>query len=365
MHPVVFVCAFTSLGLLFALQEWLNLHRSGYRIGPLIVFTSWGTQYFMWGIICWLLWRLFGPYVQKAGIPRILAIGIPVSLVTCLLQEMIWVIFFPNIPLDHKPMPYWDRALFNFRSDLMESMAIFWSAFLFFRGYGYYQQLREKETVAARLEAQLAHAQIAALRMQLNPHFLFNTMNSISSLMRTDIEAADSMLEQMSSLLRMTLERRDMQLIPLHEEIDFVETYLAMQDRRYIGRIVRSLSVDPELHDALVPAMILQPIIENAFVHGLSKLDKGGELTIEIKSEGGRVRASVINTGKGLIRESGEENDGHGVGLTNVQNRLRLHYGDDCSFDIQETDHARVQVSISFPLQLSTSEAESFTRFGV
>ncbi len=137
----------------------------------------------------------------------------------------------------------------------MESMVIFWGAFFFFRGFGYYQQFREKETVAARLEAQLANSQIAALRMQLNPHFLFNTMNSISSLMRSDIDAADSMLEQMSSLLRMTLERRDVQLIPLHDEIEFIETYLGMQDRRYAGRVIRTLSVDPELHDALVPAM--------------------------------------------------------------------------------------------------------------
>ena len=179
-------------------------------------------------------------------------------------------------------MPYWQRVPFNFKGDLVESMVIFWGAFFFFRGFGYYQQFREKETVAAQLEAQLANAQIAALRMQLNPHFLFNTMNSISSLMRSDIDAADSMLEQMSSLLRMTLERGDVQLIPLHDEIEFIETYLAMQDRRYAGRVMRTLSVDPELHDALVPAMILQPIVENAFVHGLSKLDRGGELTIEV-----------------------------------------------------------------------------------
>ncbi len=186
----------------------------------------------------------------------------------------------------HTPRPCSHALLgkrpIQLQSDLVESMVIFWGAFFFFRGFGYYQQFREKETVAAQLQAQLANAQIAALRMQLNPHFLFNTMNSISSLMRSDIDAADSMLEQMSSLLRMTLERRDVQLIPLHDEIEFIETYLAMQDRRYTGRVIRTVSVDPELHDALVPAMILQPIVENAFVHGVSKLDRGGEITIEV-----------------------------------------------------------------------------------
>ena len=364
-HPAVFIALFTLLGELFALQEWLNIHRSGYRIGPAIVFESWGAQYFLWGVISWILWRLFRPFIQKASTLQILTVVFPVGLVTCMIEEMIWVVFFPRIPIDHTPMPYWERMAFNYKADFAESMAIFWSAFIFFRGFGYYQQLREKETVAAQLEAQLAHAQIAALRMQLNPHFLFNTMNSISSLMRSDIDAADHMLEQMSSLLRMTLERRDVQLIPLHDEIEFIETYLAMQDRRYAGRVVRKLWVDPELHDALVPAMILQPIVENAYAHGLSKLDRGGELTIEVSRDDEIVRATVTNSGLGIAAWSDGIAAGHGVGLTNVRNRLHLHYGKDCSFSIEELDPSHVQVSISFPLQLSESALESVTRFGV
>jgi two-component system, LytTR family, sensor kinase len=364
-HPVVFVAAFTLIGILFAAQEWLHLFHSGYRISASLVFESWGAQYFIWGIIAWMLWHLFRSFIQKASVIQILTIVFPVSLVTCWIQEMIWVAFFRNIPIDHAPMSYWQGVVINFRGDLVESMAIFWCAFFFFRGFGYYQQLREKETVAARLEAQLANAQIAALRMQLNPHFLFNTMNSISSLMRSDIDAADSMLEQMSSLLRMTLERRDVQLIPLHDEIEFIETYLAMQDRRYTGRVTRTLSVDPELHDALVPAMILQPIVENAYVHGLSKLDRGGELTIAVSRNGEHVWARVTNSGVGLLNGLNGSCTGHGVGLSNVKSRLRLHYGEDGSFLISELDPTHVQVSVAFPLQLSQSDLESVTRFGV
>ena len=364
-HPVVFVAAFTLIGILFAAQEWLHLYHSGYRISAALVFGSWGSQYFIWGIISWVLWRLYRPFIQKANVIQILTIVFPVSFVTILIQEMVWVIFFPNIPVDRPRMPYWEGVLFNFKGDLVESMVIFWGAFFFFRGFGYYQQFREKETFAARLEAQLANAQIAALRMQLNPHFLFNTMNSISSLMRSDIDAADSMLEQMSSLLRMTLERRDVQLIPLHDEIEFIETYLAMQDRRYTGRVIRTLSVDPDLHDALVPAMILQPIVENAFVHGLSKLDRGGELTVEVSRRGDHVRTCVTNSGVGLLNGVNGSCGGHGVGLSNVKNRLRLHYGDDGLFSIYEVDPTRVQVSIEFPLQLSESALETATRFGV
>lgn len=364
-HPVVFVAAFSLIGILFAAQEWLHLYHSGYHISAALVFGSWGSQYLIWGIISWALWRLFRSFIQTASVLRIVTIALPVSFIICLFQEMIWVVFFPTIPVDRPPMSYWQRVSFNFKGDLVESMVIFWGAFFFFRGFGYYQQFREKETFAARLEAQLANAQIAALRMQLNPHFLFNTMNSISSLMRSDIDAADSMLEQMSSLLRMTLERRDVQLIPLHDEIEFIETYLAMQERRYAGRITRTLSVDPELHDALVPAMILQPIVENAFVHGLSKLDRGGELTVDVSRHGDHISARVTNSGVGLSGGTSDSSAGHGVGLSNVKDRLRLHYGDDGSFLIGEVDPTRVQVTIEFPLQLSQHILEGVTRFGV
>jgi two-component sensor histidine kinase len=365
MHPVVFVTAYTLTGTLFALQEFLNLHHAGYKIRPAMVFESWGAQYFLWGVTCWVLWRLLRPFIQNATVFQILTIVVPVSLVTCLIEEMIWVIFFPNFPIDHAPMPYWQRVEFNFKGDLVESMAIFWCSFFFFRGFGYYQQLREKETVAAQLEAQLANARIAALRMQLNPHFLFNTMNSISSLMRSDIDAADAMLEQLSSLLRMTLERGDVQLIPLHDEIEFTETYLAMQDRRYAGRVTRTLSVDPELHDALVPAMILQPIVENAYAHGLSKLSTGGHLSIDVGKNGHNVTARITNNGAGLANDRPERSNGRGVGLANVKNRLHLHYGEKCSFSIREIEPNRVEVSILFPFEVSADSSESLTRYGV
>jgi two-component system LytT family sensor kinase len=209
MHPVVLVTCFTLFGLLFAAQEWVNMHRAGYNVSPWYTFRSWGAQYFMWGVISWVLWRCFQSFIENASARQMVTIVLPVSLLTCLFEIMIWVALFPSYPKGHSAAPYWARVGWNAKDDLVESLSIFWGAFFLFRTMGYHQQLREKEMAAAQLEAQLANAKIAALRMQLNPHFLFNTMNSISSLMRIDIEAADSLLEQLSSLLRMTLERRD------------------------------------------------------------------------------------------------------------------------------------------------------------
>jgi len=369
MHPAFFITASTLVGLLFALQQRGHMSLEGYPIGLWRAIGPWGVQYFLWGTLAWVLWRLFRPFIQSATMLQIFTIVLPVSLATYLIETMIWVAFFPHYSISHPVMGYWQRVAFNYQGDLMESMAIFWCAFFFFRGIGYYQQFREKETAAAHLEAQLANAKMAALRMQLNPHFLFNTMNSISSLMRSDVDAADAMLEHLSSLLRMTLERGNVQLIPLHDEIEFTETYLAMQDRRYAGRVTRTVSVDPELHDALVPAMILQPIVENAYAHGLSKLDRGGQLYIDVRRNGQQLKALITNNGVGLRpsvnqKSNGYGGGGYGVGLTNVKDRLRLHYGDNGSFTMRELDLNRVQVSISFPLQFSANPAESLTRYG-
>ncbi|HUB18810.1 MAG TPA: histidine kinase [Acidobacteriaceae bacterium] len=362
MHPAVFVGASVLVGLLFGLQDYLNARRWGYRIGLLFISEMWGTQFLLWGIICWLLWRFLRPLIMEARFVSLLTRAIPLSVALSILEEMIWVLFFPGVPIDRPPMNYWHRLTFQLNAEFVGSLAIFWSAFLFFRGVVYYQKFREKETTAARLQMQLVQARLAALRMQLNPHFLFNAMNSISSLMRTDVNAADAMLEQLSSLLRITLERGEVQLIPLQKEVEFVEVYLAMQNLRYADRVKQTLFVEPELHDALVPALILQPLVENAYVHGLSKCPGNGELTIEIRRDGKRLRMSVVNSGNGL-NGAGKEPARTGVGLANVRDRLRLHYGDRGSLTVREVGMGRVNVTIALPLQMNGSNTEETPRF--
>ncbi len=261
-------------------------------------------------------------------------------------------------------MGYWHRLAFQLNGELFDNLLIFWCAFVLFRGIGYYQKYREHENNAAQLEIELANAKISALRMQLNPHFLFNTMNSISSLMRIDIDAADTMLEQLGNLMRITLERGEAQLISLHDEIEFIEMYLAMQDRRYGSRVRQSLTIDPELHDAMVPAMILQPIVENAYAHGLSKLDSGGVLEIEARREGVHLRLSVLNSGAGLRADPWQRVTGQRIGLANIKSRLELHYGTDHTFQIHENERNSVCVTITLPLHLSENHAEQMTRFG-
>ncbi len=362
MHPAIFIGSSVLVGLLFALQEYLNARRWGYRIGFPFLSEMWGMQFLLWGVICWLLWRFLRSFVVNAGLGTMLVRILPLSIVLSILEEMIWVLFFPRVPIDRPPMDYWHRLTFQLDAEFVDSMAIFWCAFIFMRGVAYYQKFREKETTAARLQVQLVQARLAALRMQLNPHFLFNAMNSISSLMRTDVDAADMMLEQLSSLLRITLERGEVQLVPLHKEVEFLEIYMAMQQQRYAGRVKQTLSVEPELHDALVPALILQPIVENAYVHGVSKSRESGELAIEIHRDGRRLRMSVVNSGNGLDVERGEP-DRKGVGLANVRDRLRLHYGERGSLSVREVGMGRVSVTIALPLQMNGNGTDEAARF--
>jgi len=361
MHPAIYIPAFAVVGELFALQSWVNYRHWGYHLST-VLFSAWGVQFFIWGILTWLMWRFWPHLVSRANLFEVLTRVLPLSLAFSVIEELIWVLCFPRIPLDRPPMPYWSRFTFQFQAEFIDSMVIFWCAFLLFRSINYYQRFREKENAAAQLQAQLANAKLAALRMQLNPHFLFNAMNSISSLMRTDVNAADTMLEQLSSLLRISLERGSVQLISLREEMEFIEVYLAMQDQRYAGRVKRQVTIDSELHDALVPAMFLQPVVENAYAHGLSKIEKGGELFIRAHRQDGMVAVSVVNSGLGLHSANGR--NGHGLGLANVRSRLRLHYGDKCSFELAEIDQTHVEVTIGFPFQLAREEESSITRYG-
>ncbi|HEY3628464.1 MAG TPA: histidine kinase [Terracidiphilus sp.] len=363
MHPAICIPPFVLVGELFALQTWINLTHWGYHIGA-ILFAAWGVQYLIWGIMCWLMWRFLPHLITKANLGQILTRILPLSFAFPVVEELIFAYVFPNLPLDRPHMTYWKRFELQLQAEFIDSMVLFWCAFFLFRGINYYQRFREKEKATAQLEVQLANAKLAALRMQLNPHFLFNAMNSISSLMRTDVNAADTMLEQLSSLLRISLERGNVQLIPLHEEMEFIEVYLSMQDQRYAGRVRRDISIDSDLYDALVPAMFLQPVVENAYAHGLSKIERDGELLIEAHRNKDRVNLSITNSGPGMASSNGHSTNGHGVGLSNVRSRLRLHYGEDCSFELTQIDRTHVRVSIGFPFQLSHEAEVSITRYG-
>ncbi len=320
-------------------------------ISLLTLLLAWSVHFLLWGIICQALWWRFRKRIVQADLKYILLKVVPLSIIVSVLEEAVWVACFPSVPIGHHNWTYLSRLRYYLDSELIDNLVIFWVAFGMFRGIGYYERSREQEYAAVVLESELVNAQLRALRMQLNPHFLFNTMNSISSLMRSDVERADQMLEQMSSMLRMTLDRGDAKLIPLTEEIDFIELYISIQKARFEGVVYHYVAIAPEVLDVLVPTMILQPIVENAYAHGVRRTSGEGFLGIEAQEQDGKLRICVRNSGRGLGRSETPEHDRIGVGISNTKARLRLHYGESQEFSLREFENGEVHAVLLLPLE--------------
>lgn len=214
---------------------------------------------------------------------------------------------------------------------------------------------RERERRATELEARLARAQLQALRMQIHPHFLFNTLNSIAALVYTDPRAADEMLGDLSELLRRSLDSMEEQEIPLAQELEFIGGYLSIERRRLGERLRVEQSIPEDLMNALVPALILQPLVENAIRHGIEPRRGPGRIEIEARREGERLRLVVRDNGRGL---SGAEQGGserRGIGLANVRARLEALHGQNQSVTLGSGTPQGCRVDVDLPLRFASS----------
>jgi LytS/YehU family sensor histidine kinase len=196
------------------------------------------------------------------------------------------------------------------------------------------------------LESELTRAQLQTLKQQLRPHFLFNTLNAISGLIHTDPRAADDMIGNLSCLLRNSLESGEVQIVPLHEELRVLQLYVDIQQVRFGNRFTVENRIDPHTLDAYVPHLFLQPLVENAFHHGIAKRAAGGQLRIETERNNGTVRLRVADNGPG---SGGPKASGTGIGLINSRARLRRLYGQEAALNIKDsTDGFTVEVFFPF-----------------
>lgn len=197
----------------------------------------------------------------------------------------------------------------------------------------YRAQREESMRVAAQLRAQLAEARLDALRMQLDPHFLFNTLHAISSLVERDPRGVRRMISRLSELLRHTIEGPNEQETTLREELDLLRRYLEIMEVRFQGRLEISTDVQERALDALLPNLILQPIVENAIKHGVNKIEGTGRIALRGRIDGGELVLSVENNAP--LTEAGP---GTGVGLSNTRARLAHLYGDEQRFELRGVD---------------------------
>jgi len=217
----------------------------------------------------------------------------------------------------------------------------------------YYQESRSRELRASQLETRLAQAQLRALKSQLQPHFLFNTLHSISTLMMTNVQAADSMLVRLSDLLRLSLENNTVQETTLHREMHFVEGYLEIEKVRFGNRLCVKCDVSPDTLDANVPHLLLQPLVENAIRHGASKRIAGGEVWIAAARENDDVVIEVGDNGPGFSPNP-EWNAKHGLGLNATRERLEVFYGARQRLDIISAPGRGTTVRVRLPYHAGT-----------
>jgi two-component system, LytTR family, sensor kinase len=216
-----------------------------------------------------------------------------------------------------------------------------WSVFMYFtvlgcvHAFAYFFEARERETQAARLAAQLAESRLGALRMQLHPHFLFNSLNAVGVLVRDQrTREATATLELLSDVLRQVLRTDPAHEVALTEELRFLEQYLAIEQVRFSDRLRVTVEADASVRDAAVPSFVLQPLVENALRHGLADRAEAGEIRVAARREGADLVLSVRDNGVGLRDGEGDVARGPGVGLANTRERLATLYGDRARLEL-------------------------------
>ena len=347
------------LGLIWAGPIYLETQLEDMGHSPLRIFS--------WGILMWLAWAPLTPVIVwlarrfpligdtwKSSLLVHLPAFLLISTIHSAAATAITLSMRPFDDMGDSPESFWPRFLSRIPGSFGSDLLIYGGVIGICYALDYYRKYREREFVATRLEAQLAQAQLDALRMQLHPHFLFNTLNSIVGLVRDNKNhAAVSMLVGLSDLLRHALEHSNRQEVELREELNFIKLYLSIQEMRFSDRLQIEFDIDPATTTAMVPNLILQPLTENALRHGIGRSADSGVVGITSAAEDGQLRLTVYDNGAGLP-DNWQLNGSAGIGLANTSARLQQLYDDNHQFDIRNRDGGGVEVVIVMPLRTSS-----------
>jgi two-component system, LytTR family, sensor kinase len=242
--------------------------------------------------------------------------------------------------------------LLNFDWEMMT----YWAIIGLNHSLRFHHVAKDRALRASQLETRLVEAQLQALQRQLQPHFLFNTLHTISALMHRDVEAADTMIARLSDLLRISLQNVGIQEVTLKQELDFLEKYLEIEQTRFRDRLTVSFDVEPDTLDALVPNLILQPLVENSLKHGIGPRPTPGHVRIRSTRAGGFLELEVCDNGVGMSAARLSDFN-RGVGLTNTRSRLQHLYGSHHRFEFRQPSDGGLSVVIAIPLVEPAVEA--------
>jgi two-component system, LytTR family, sensor kinase len=337
----VILGCWTFLALLFTPQTYLSNLRAP---TPL----TWG-QAFGATLILFYVWAALTPLVLWLGgrfafeRPRLwrnllihLLLCVPVALAHILLLQSANALLLAWARSYRPPVPFWALLVGLGATNVM----VYWGMVAVSQAVNYFRKYQEREF-------RLAQAQLQALRMQLHPHFLFNTLNAIAELVHSDPESADRSIVSLSDLLRFSLESEKSQEVTLKKELDFLEKYIELQRTLMRDRLNVKLCVDPETLDACVPNMLLQPLVENAIKHGVSPRPEGGNIEVYARRLDGKLYVEITDDGLGMS----EQQNGNGLGLVNTRERLKHLYGEAHAFNLSSFPGRGVTVRISLPFR--------------
>lgn len=348
----------TFIGLVFTLQGYFTSFRSE---RPVLFFESLYMQ-MTWAYLFALatplvLWAAKQLPLDRQHWIRNAVLHLPISIVvaivfTALGRIVIWLKFgYPS----GKPLTLESVTRFVI-ANFSEAIGIYLLIALTSYAFNYYRRFRAGQLRTLQLEAQLSQAQLEALKMQLHPHFLFNTLHSISALLNKDTEAARRMITRLGDFLRMTLENSGAHEVSLQQEMEFLRCYLEIERIRFQDRLVTNFHIEPEVLDAKVPNLILQPIVENAIRHGITPRSTPGIIEIDAKPHNGSLRIQVRDNGPGIAEHrSADTLFRKGLGLANTETRLERLYGEAHSFDLDNDPDGGLVVTLVIPLELNGS----------
>jgi signal transduction histidine kinase len=347
----------TILGFVFALPD-LSSGSSSRRYALLLSLTLWWSWGLVTPLILWVDRQI--PVSRKQLALRVLAHIVPSLIVTSVYVYLLGAMRAAAGIAEWSSWP--GLLLVSLKGMVLWNWLVYWLILGASQAYRYYDDYVAAELRLERLEKNFSDARLNALRMQLDPHFLFNALNTISSQVERDPKLARRMIEHLGDLLRLSLESRDRQEVPLAEELAFLEHYLAIQKIRFGDHLRIETQIAPEVKYASVPCLFVQPLVENAIRHGISRRASGGTVIVSAQRDGDRLDIRVLDDGVGLPAGWTLENSG-GVGLSVTRQRVAGLYPEgETSFAVNRRAGGGTEVEISLPLRWNGKDAHAAVR---
>ncbi len=358
LRPMIVLLLWLVVGLLNTGQTYLVMAANGeageFQLGRMLSYNL--AVWTFWAPVTWLMillterFPLGGtgagrrqPQSRWTVLAVYVVVGLAILVVSGIYQAAVakWIF--------SEPVPFGDFVRIFLTRAVQFNLFIYLAILAAVAAWKYSVRLRERDRVASELRAELAQAQLTALRMQLQPHFLFNTLQNVASLVRRDPESAARTVTRLGDLLRHTLDEASAAEMTLEEELKILALYLEIEQTRFPDRLRVSIDVPADLLHARVPSLVLQPLVENAVRHAVAPRAGGGSVTIRASKSGDDLSLMVSDDGPGLAGDGAGAPKGRGIGLRNTRERLKKMYGGD-TLELREPPGGGLEVEIRLPL---------------